>query len=139
MLAPNELQMQSLQCLRTSDYDGYKETITSYTEGTCLWFLQHPKYLSWLRQEKSCLLWYSGDPGCGKTVLSLFLVDKLKDLPSQSGFPATVCYFFCDDKIESQKDGTAVLSGLIHQLLYANPLLIARNTSFYSERFTHYQ
>jgi ankyrin repeat domain-containing protein 50 len=60
------------------------------------------------------VLWVSGDPGCGKSVLS-FLVDELKGTASQLILPATVCFFFCDDKIESQKDGKSVFSGLLHQ------------------------
>ncbi|KAI9857467.1 MAG: hypothetical protein M1813_008217 [Trichoglossum hirsutum] len=117
-------QTECLQCLYTSDYDDYKETIVPRAEGTCTWFLQHPKYLAWKKEEKSSLLWVSGDPGCGKTVLSSFLVDELNSASSQATLPATVCHFFCDDKIESQKDGKAILSGLLHQLFCANHLLI---------------
>lgn len=86
--------------------------------------MQHPKYLTWLKEERSSLLWVSGDPGCGKSVLSSFLVDELKDSGSQAILRATVCFYFCDDKIESQKDGKAVLSGLLHQLFCANRFLI---------------
>jgi ankyrin repeat domain-containing protein 50 len=52
------------------------------------------------------------------------LVDELKDTGSQATLPATVCFFFCDDKIESQKSANAVLCGLLHQLFYANRSLI---------------
>ncbi|KAH0537658.1 hypothetical protein FGG08_005571 [Glutinoglossum americanum] len=121
---PPKAQIRCLRCLRTSDYDSYKETIVPRADGTCIWFLQHPKYLAWLKEEKSSLLWVSGDPGCGKTVLSSFLVDELKGTGSQATLPATVCFFFCDDKIESQKDGKEVLSGLLHQLFSANRPLI---------------
>jgi hypothetical protein len=116
--------MECLQCLFTSNYDGHKETIPSRIEGTCIWFLQHPKYLAWLKEENSSLLWVSGDPGCGKSVLSSFLVDELKGTGSQATLPATVCFFFCDDKVESQKNGKDVLSGLLHQLFCVNRLLI---------------
>lgn len=129
--ALSELQIEALQCLRKSDYEDYKESIASRAEGTCTWFLQHEKYLSWLKEENSAFLWLSADPGCGKTVLSSFLVDELKSDRSQATFPATICYFFCDDKIESQKDGAAVLCGLTHQLLCANPSLIHHATQHF--------
>jgi hypothetical protein len=122
-----------LQSLCTSDYDSYKETIASRVGGTCVWFLQYPKYTQWLKEEKSSLLWLSGEPGCGKSVLS-FLVDELKGTQSQATFPATVCFSFCDDKVESQKDGTAILSGLLHQILSANRFLLRHATRHFEAK-----
>jgi hypothetical protein len=132
--AVSKLQVECLQSLRTSDYDSYKETITPRVEGTCMWFLRHPKYVMWLKEEKSSLLWLSGDPGCGKTVLSSFLVDELRSTRSQAEFPATFCFFFCDDKIESQKDATAVLCGLLHQIFCANRSLIRHGTHHFEAK-----
>jgi hypothetical protein len=120
----SDAEIKILQLLHKSDYETYKETIAPRAEGTCTWFLEHPTYLAWLSEAKSSLLWVSGDPGCGKTVLSSFLIDTLKEAGSQSVPPATVCFFFCDDKIEFQNDGSAILSGILHQLFRMNRNLI---------------
>lgn len=37
---------------------------------------------------------------------------------------STVCFFFCDEKIESQRDGKAILRSLIHQILTRHRKLI---------------
>ena len=46
-------------------------------DGTCEWIIDHPLYYSWL-QSHSQLLWISGGPGKGKTMLSIFLAEHLK-------------------------------------------------------------
>ncbi|KAI9855703.1 MAG: hypothetical protein M1813_009665 [Trichoglossum hirsutum] len=114
-------ERECLQCLCTSDYDGDKERIPSRIDGTCMWFLQHEKYLGWLEKEETSLLWVSGDPGCGKTVLSSFLVDELNSSAPKS---ENVCFFFCDDKLEQRKDAKSILASLLHQILSKNHSLI---------------
>ncbi|KAF9879385.1 pfs domain-containing protein [Colletotrichum karsti] len=50
------------------------------TEGTCEWILNDEMYQSWQKSDTSQLLWISGGPGRGKTVLSVFLSQKLETL-----------------------------------------------------------
>ncbi|KAJ5203914.1 uncharacterized protein N7498_004793 [Penicillium cinerascens] len=119
-----ELHQKILACLHRTDYEEYKETIDTPVEGTCTWFLQNPKYKGWLHEEGSSALWVSGDAGSGKTVLSTFLIDGLKKKISGWSSPTTVCYFFCDEKLESQNDGSAILAGLLHQIFCSNSKLI---------------
>jgi hypothetical protein len=45
--------------------------------GTCKWIKSNATYLSWLRS-RSQLLWLSGGPGKGKTMLSIFLAEELE-------------------------------------------------------------
>jgi hypothetical protein len=119
-----ELHQKILACLHRTDYEEYKETIDTPVEGTCTWFLKDPKYKDWLYEEGSSALWVSGDAGSGKTVLSTFLIDSLKEKISGWSSPTTVCYFFCDEKLESQNDGSAILAGLLHQIFCSNSKLI---------------
>jgi hypothetical protein len=62
--------------LRNSEYEEYKNINAARLEGTCQWFLKHQNYDSWQKGNASSLLWVSANPGCGKSVLSRFLVDK---------------------------------------------------------------
>ena len=75
-------------------------------------------------QKETCLLWICGYPGSGKTTLSAYLLDHLSTSEFSPGSRTTLCYFFCDDKIESQRDGLSILRSLIHQLLVRRRLLI---------------
>jgi ankyrin repeat domain-containing protein 50 len=119
-----------MSCLYTSNPMSYKQRIAPRVDGTCTWFLKNAKFVDWLKTDTSSLIWVSGDPGCGKTVLSSFLIDKVKQLiPS-----ATVCFFFCDDKIDSQKDATALLRGILHQLLDDRRILINHAMSHFETK-----
>ena len=118
------MEIRCLQGLCTLDPFSHKESIAPRVSGTCSWFLQNQKYRHWLETQGSSLLWASGDPGCGKTVLSSFLIDELKGNEAQPS-PWTICFFFCDDKIEAQRDAKAILRGVIHQLFKFNRVLIS--------------
>jgi hypothetical protein len=41
--------------------------------GTCSWILGDPVYTKWLNEDRSQILWIHGDPGKGKTMLTIFL------------------------------------------------------------------
>jgi ankyrin repeat protein len=83
--------------------------------GTCEWIKSNATYLSWLG---SCpqLLWLSGGPGKGKTMLSIFLAEELERMEKES--PKTIFIeYFCDNKDEKRNTAVGVLRGLIFQLL----------------------
>ena len=50
--------------------------------GSCEWILSRPVFQSWLDDEsaRSRMLWVYGPPGCGKSVLSSFVVRQLQDM-----------------------------------------------------------
>jgi ankyrin repeat domain-containing protein 50 len=100
----------------TSNAADYKSSLPSRVEGTCQWILSNSQFRDWGLQHETCLLWISGYPGSGKTILSAYLLDHL-DAAASPSLRITVCYFFCDGKIETQRDGAAILRSLIHQLL----------------------
>ncbi|MCJ1379686.1 hypothetical protein MMC17_002788 [Xylographa soralifera] len=90
------------------------------TKGTCTWILEDGMYQDWLMPDTSKLLWVSRDPECVKSVLSTFIVDHIREsLPA-----STVCYFFCDDKVELQKTVVSLLRSILHQLLSTKTALL---------------
>ncbi|PMD17925.1 hypothetical protein NA56DRAFT_526191, partial [Hyaloscypha hepaticicola] len=105
-----------LQCLYTSDYEFYKARNPSRTLGTCEWIFKHEKFLNWQLEQKSSLLWISGDPGCGKSVLASFLVEELRTPAHQSVLPAIVLHFFFKDDNDNQKNAVVAICALLHQL-----------------------
>ncbi|KAL9121971.1 MAG: hypothetical protein Q9187_001470 [Circinaria calcarea] len=102
----------------------YRSSLPSRVEGTCRWILSNPQYRHWYSQTKTCLLWISGYPGSGKTTLSAYLLECLGAGEFSPILPSTLCYFFCDEKIEKQRDSKAILRSVIHQLLTGRRLLI---------------
>lgn len=104
---------------RTSDYEGHKARNPDPLPGTCHWLLDHPQYHDWRDSNCSSLLWVSGDPGSGKSVLSKFLVNQ--------AFPPasyTTCYFFFKDDNSEQRDSKYAVCALIHQLFAYKPRLL---------------
>ncbi|KAL6700546.1 hypothetical protein J3F84DRAFT_392590 [Trichoderma pleuroticola] len=101
---------------RDVTYEWYKDRVEKKVENTCLWFLQHERFQTWLKQESGPLL-VSADPGCGKSVLARHLVDEVLPRPG-----TTVCYFFFKD--QDQNTVRQALCALLHQLFGQKPYLI---------------
>ncbi|KAI9855289.1 MAG: hypothetical protein M1824_006216 [Vezdaea acicularis] len=90
--------------------------------GTCEWLLDREEYVAWLNDENISVLWLLGGPGTGKTMLSSFLVDKLEERLQRT--PKTILvYFFCDNKDANRNRDTAILRGLMLQILRQLPSL----------------
>jgi ankyrin repeat protein len=101
----------------------YKAQLPRPVQGTCSWILSHPAYLSWLTTEETRLLWVTGEPGCGKTMLSAYLTDHLR-LGRGTFAKPQVFFFFCDDKVKSQRDANAILRGILYQIVQQHRKLI---------------
>ena len=116
-------ESQCCESLRTTDYLFHKEKNPDRITGTCQWFLDHRKYKEWLRNESSWL-WVTADPGCGKSVLSRFLVDHcLRRLTGESRADS-VCYFFFKDDSEENKSATHAMCAILHQLFSQKSQLV---------------
>jgi hypothetical protein len=89
---------------------------------TCEWLLAQEQYSAWYSTEGQKLLCLVGDPGIGKTMLSCFLVDELLEKARKTP-ESRVLYYFCDNKNEKRRTSTAIIRGLILQLLRQQPML----------------
>ncbi|KAH7091508.1 hypothetical protein FB567DRAFT_490488 [Paraphoma chrysanthemicola] len=123
MLALSETERSCMVLLNSIYLAEYKAQLPRPVQGTCSWILSHPAYLTWLTAEETRLLWVTGEPGCGKTMLSTYLTDHLK-LGKATSVKPQVFFFFCDDKIKSQRDANAVLRGILYQILQQHRKLI---------------
>jgi ankyrin repeat domain-containing protein 50 len=108
------------------DADDYESSLARPADGTCHWILQHPTFNAWLNEASSTLLWLKGHPGCGKTVLSVFLADHFATWKSPSA-PRSVLTFFCDDKITTRRDANSILLSLIAQVVTRHRSLLRRH------------
>ena len=88
--------------------------------GTCSWFLQHRKFKRWRDGAVSGLLFVTAEPGCGKTVLSKYLIDSALEAPKDRH----LCYWFFKDDTAPQRSTTQALKALISQLLSRRKHLI---------------
>jgi ankyrin repeat protein len=122
-LALSEAEKSCMVLLNSIYLAEYKEQLPRPVEGTCNWILTHPAYLTWISAEETRLLWVTGEPGCGKTMLSAYLTDHLR-LGRATSVRPQVFFFFCDDKVKSQRDANAILRGILYQILQQHRKLI---------------
>jgi NACHT domain len=71
---------------------------------------------------ESSLLWISADAGCGKSVLTKFLIDT--QLRQKTERPKNVCYFFFKNDNDEQKSSTYALCAILHQIYTYQPELL---------------
>ena len=121
--------MENLSCLRSLFLSDPQDDLASIrsakgdrVHGTCEWVLAQDQYTAWLVEDSPQLLWLSGGPGIGKTMISSFLVEELTNLFKRSP-KMILAYFFCDDKYQDRRTATAILRGLLLQILRQRPIL----------------
>lgn len=85
---------------------------------TCDWVLERSEFREWYAS-KGGLLWISGGPGLGKTMLSIYLTEHLEStLPlSEDALQSHLIYFFCDLKDGRKNNAVSILRGLMFQLI----------------------
>ena len=106
-----------------SNYEAGKNINPDRVPGTCQWFLNHVDFLTWRKSQSSRLLWLSADPGCGKSVLAKYLVDRKGEALGVQKIKPTVCYFFFKDGDIERRDGAKAVCALLHQLFMQKPQL----------------
>ncbi|SPO02536.1 uncharacterized protein DNG_05209 [Cephalotrichum gorgonifer] len=111
-----EIEKSCMALFSVFDVADYRRMLPKPVKAACQWVLNHPVFVSWLKKAENALLWLMGPPGCGKTMLSLSLVQDFED-GSVPQVPRDVLIYFCDNKINKQKDGKAILIGLIFQMV----------------------
>ncbi|KAI9674017.1 MAG: hypothetical protein M1829_003860 [Trizodia sp. TS-e1964] len=94
----------------------------SRVNGTCEWIIVNPFYTSWFCSPSE-LLWLSGGPGMGKSMIAIFLAQELELMAKDSQYTSFLQYF-CDNKDEKRNTSVTVLRGLILQILQLQPTLI---------------
>ncbi|KAF2994064.1 hypothetical protein E8E13_002329 [Curvularia kusanoi] len=97
------------------------------------WILEDARYQRWRAQHASRLLWINGDPGKGKTMMMLGVINELSSrdevTPSPwkissaiarlkfSSGPHLLTYFFCQSSLPELNNAVSVLRGLIYRLI----------------------
>lgn len=90
---------------------------------TCDWLYTTPEFNGWAKRNRSSILWLSGPPGFGKSVLTRCLVEAVlagdRLVPLDPGY--LVISFFCSYHDAAFSSEEIVLRSLLHQLLQINP------------------
>ncbi|PZD29773.1 hypothetical protein A1F96_04897, partial [Pyrenophora tritici-repentis] len=114
------------------DREGIISAKGSRVVGTCEWITHNASYRAWLNRDgdgnssnndNTRLLWISGGPGKGKTMLSVFLTEELERHTARAD-DADLAFFFCSAQDEKRNTAIAVLRGLVRQIIAKRPQLV---------------
>ena len=125
----NDRDLAALNALFVTDPSIDMEMIQNQKDklldDTGAWILGHESFTAWLNVEGNRTIWIHGDPGKGKTMLAISLVKEISARINLEGSASTtaLAYFFCDNKDSRRNTGTAILRGLLYQLLCQKPEL----------------
>ncbi|KAK7948523.1 uncharacterized protein PG986_009409 [Apiospora aurea] len=102
--------------------DKHQDCRRNLVSGSCDWIMGKPEYKHW--HSDGGLLWVTGIPGAGKTILASWAITQL--LKSR-----TVLYFYCEARTELSRNATNIISTLLWQLLKCNEDLLDHFTDGY--------
>ncbi|PGH01881.1 hypothetical protein AJ80_08953 [Polytolypa hystricis UAMH7299] len=86
------------------------------------WLLDDTRFKEWFSPNccSTPLLWLSGIPGAGKTILASVIVDVVRDIPG-----ATVAFFYCKYGEELRNSFLSVSRSILAQMLNQHPHLLS--------------
>ncbi|KAH7392014.1 WD40-repeat-containing domain protein [Phaeosphaeria sp. MPI-PUGE-AT-0046c] len=103
-------------------------------EGSCDWILNSVEFAKWWEDDKSRIFWIHGDPGKGKTMMMMALIEevarRVSDTPDQK---AATAFFFCQNSVPELSNAASIVRGLTFQLANEYPALEGHLLRKYSE------
>ncbi|RII04530.1 hypothetical protein CUC08_Gglean011202 [Alternaria sp. MG1] len=99
------------------------------------WILDDSNFQRWRTQDEARLLWIKGDPGKGKTMMTMGVIDELSQpRPPHEAMPEApvltdnptplLSFFFCQNTVPTLNNAVSVLRGLIYMLAKKRPDLL---------------
>jgi ankyrin repeat protein len=123
------LRVEVRACLNTlfltDPYVDREKIITekgTRVSGTCEWIRRDGTYQSWLNGSEP-LLWISGGPGKGKTMLSIYLTEELEKIVRNTKSTGLL-FYFCSHQDEKRNTAITILRGLVYQIVEKRQKLV---------------
>lgn len=111
-----------LRSLQHYDYQhDFDDVASNILPETCEWTLDTAEVRWWAQDHSPRLLWFTGDPGIGKSSLACSLVRQLRHPPQEFADPrrSKVLYSFCH--YQNNNTPSKIISVLLHQLCSSYP------------------
>ncbi|KAK9423700.1 putative NACHT domain-containing protein [Seiridium unicorne] len=106
-------------------------------DGTCEWLVKHPRYREWLTDAGPPLLWISGGPGKGKSMLAIYTTEILQPTVDAEG--NVLLYYFCSNRDKNRNSAVTIMRSIIHQWVSVQPYVAQYvKTSFEGSETTKY-
>jgi hypothetical protein len=112
-----------------SPYEKHQDAVSQCQKGTCHWFVGDAKFKLWEKGDSKGILWGFGVPGAGKTILTSFVIEHLR----QTLKHRHVAYLYCDYKDENQWPAPDLLASIVRQLAETDERMLAIATELWEE------
>ncbi|KAA8907989.1 ankyrin repeat-containing domain protein [Sphaerosporella brunnea] len=110
-------RIRLLQKICTHDYTkNLREARRKRCVDTGRWLFERPEYKKWWEGTLPNCLWCCGTAGCGKTVITGNVIDRLLTTPS-TGEGRVVAYYFFDYRWKESLSIITFLRSILHQVL----------------------
>jgi hypothetical protein len=123
-----EADQRCLHALRSTDPRDDKLRIEAtkdpLLEDSCSWIFQDQSFLNWWDSDNYPVLWVHGDPGKGKTMMLIAIINEVSQRLENGLKGAVFSYFFCQNTDQRLNTTTSVLRGLIFMLVSQQKALI---------------
>jgi hypothetical protein len=83
-------------------------------KGSYMWILSDSAFVDWQDNNNTQLLWIKGDPGKGKTMLMIGLIEELLGQLRARPGSGILSYFFCQGTDSRLNNAASILKGLIY-------------------------
>ena len=95
-------------------------------EGSCDWIFDDPSFTHWWESNnnESRVLWIHGDPGKGKTMMMMAIINELSKRLKRTPGEGAMSYFFCQNTIPELRSAEGIMRGLTYVLADSNRRLI---------------
>jgi len=116
-----ELRDKILSWISSTDFPSKQSDVIDVRQkGTGKWFLEHPKFESWISGSKSTLI-CPGMPGAGKTMVAAIAIDHLSRTIQNDEIG--VAYIYCSYQLRENQTTTLLLGALLRQLVQARKVI----------------
>ncbi|KAI5779642.1 ankyrin repeat-containing domain protein [Peziza echinospora] len=92
----------------------YRRNLQLHTPGTCLWISKGEEFIAWTKGEATPILFISGKPGAGKSVLLSHVLHELQNILQQD---AVILHFFFKYNDTKTNSSISMITTLIYQLI----------------------
>ena len=93
-------------------------------DGSCSWIFESAALKDWWNNHGPSFLWIHGNPGKGKTMIMMALIEEISERLESNPENGLLSYFFCQNTVRESRTALSVLRGLIYQLITQRRTLV---------------